>query len=107
LVIYWTDTIDGNSVVVAQPRDAEVSIGSLLNNGWFQVGEIYYYENPVSPDASTTTMLDTITVTIPEGSTAQCHIDVHAEGIQALPASAVETAWSDVDVDANGKLIRH
>ena len=105
LVVYWTDTIDGKSVVVAQPMGASVSDFDLLENGWFQVGEIYYYTKSVSPGSGTAAMLDTITVTLPEGSTAQLHVDIHAEAIQALPTSAVETAWNDVNVDVNGNLV--
>lgn len=105
LVVYWTDTIDGESVVAAQPLGASVSDFDLLNNGWFQVGDIYYYTKSVSPGSSTPAMLDTITVTMPDGSTAQCHVDIHAEAIQAFPTSAVETAWNDVNVDADGNLV--
>ena len=106
LEIYWTDTIDGQSVVIAPPAGAAVSVGNVLS-GWFQVGEIYYYTAPVAPGASTTAMLGTITVTVPDGSTAQCHVDIHAEGIQAEPSSAVESAWMDVDVDQSGHLAPH
>ena len=48
-------------------------------------------------------MLGDITVTIPEGSTAKCYIDVRAEAIQAEPKTAVETAWTDVEV-VDGRL---
>lgn len=105
LVVYWSDMIDGESVVVAQPMGASVSDFKLLENGWFRVGEIYYYSKSVAPGSSTTAMLDTITVNIPDGATAQCHVDIHAEAIQAIPPSAVETAWNDIKVDANGNLV--
>ncbi len=106
LVTYWTDTIDGNVVKIAQPVGASAPHGSLLNNGWFRVDDIYYYEKAIEPGKSTLVLMDTIVVTLPDGSTAQCHIDVHAEAIQAEPAAAVEDAWKDVDV-VNGKLVAH
>lgn len=103
LVIYWKDTINGKTEVIAQPSGGSVDVGSLLNNGWFQVGDIYYYGQPVKPGESTSVMLDTITVTVPEGSTAKCYIDVRAEAIQADPVTAAESAWKDINV-INGKL---
>ncbi|MBO5976025.1 MAG: hypothetical protein J6P94_02455 [Oscillospiraceae bacterium] len=106
LATYWTDTIDGATVKIAQPVGASAPHGSLLNNGWFLVGDIYYYEEAIEPGKSTPVLMDTITVTLPDGSTAQCHIDVHAEAIQAAPAEAVEDAWTDIDV-AGGKLVAH
>jgi len=105
LVIYWTDTINGSVQTVAPPAGSSVSVGSVLN-GWFSKGDIYYYTQPVDPGSGTTVMLDTITVTVPDGSTAQCHIDVRAEGIQARPISAVERAWAGVNVDQNGNLAK-
>ena len=107
LVTYWTDTSNGATVKIPQPAGASAPHGSLLNNGWFLVGDIYYYEEAIDPGESTPVLMDTIIVTLPDGSTAQCHIDVHVEAIQAEPAAAVEDAWKDVDVDANGKLVAH
>lgn len=106
LVIYWTDTIDGVEQIIAQPSGASVSDRELLKNGWFVIGDIYYYNLPVASDDSTETMLDKITVEVPEGCSATCHIDVRAEAIQADPSTAVENAWTDVDVE-NGKLKPH
>lgn len=103
LVIYWTDTINGNEQTIAPPAANLVNIGSV-QSGWFREGDIYYYSKPVAPGDSTDAMLGTITVTLPSGSTAQCHIDVRAEAIQAEPKSVVEAAWLDVTVDANGNL---
>lgn len=111
LVIHWTDTFDltddgvdnPTEQIIAEPAGASVAVGALLNNGWFRVGDIYYYAEPVAPNDSTKVMLAPITVTLPDGSTAQCHIDVRAEAIQAEPAEAVEAAWKDVNV-VSGKL---
>ncbi len=103
LVIYWTDLIGGSVQTVAPPPDSSVSVGSV-RDGWFQVGDIYYYAQPVAPGSETTVMLETITVTVSDGSTAQCHIDVRAEAIQAEPLTVVESAWTKVKVESNGNL---
>lgn len=103
LVIYWTDTINGTEQTIAPPAANLVSVGSV-KDGWFRVGDIYYCCAPVAPGDSTGVMLEPITVTLPDGSTAQCHIDVRSEAIQAEPESVVKAAWLDVDVDPDGKL---
>lgn len=113
LVIYWTDIFDVTNdgvenpteQVIAQPTGASVSIPSEPKDGWFKVGDIYYYSQLVAPGSTTTEMLDAITVSLPDGATAQCHIDIHAEAIQAEPTAVVEAAWKDINVDANGNLV--
>lgn len=104
LVINWTDTVNGTEAVIAPPADSSVTLGSLLN-GWFQVGDIYYYPGVIAPGGSTPVLMNPITVTLPDGSTAKCHIDIHAEAIQADPAAAVEEAWLDVNVNSSGDLV--
>lgn len=104
LVIFWTDMVNGTEQVIAEPAGASVSDRKLLNNGWFEVNGIYYYQDAVDPGFETSVMLDKIDVVVPEGSSATCHIDVRAEAIQADPADAVEDAWVDVDV-SEGKLV--
>lgn len=112
LVINWTDTFDmtddnvdnPTEQIIPKPALAEINGGTVLGTDWFNVGDIYYYSKPVAPGASTSVMLNPITVTLPDGSTAKCKIDVRAEAIQAEPTSAVEDAWDDVDV-VSGELI--
>ena len=100
LAIYWQDTIDETLQIVAPPAGGAVEVGGLLSNGWFKDGNgIYYYANVLQPGEKTTVMLDEIKVTLPEDSTAQCVIDVHAEAIQAEPVSAVEGAWGVKVID--------
>lgn len=104
LVIYWTDTINGTEQTIAPPAANLVNIGAVQDK-WFKVDDIYYYSDSVAPGGSTDIMLDPITVALPDGSTAQCHIDVRAEAIQAEPKSVVEAVWLDVDVNSDGKLV--
>lgn len=97
LVIYWTDVIDGKTEVIAQPTGAEVKIGAV-QSGWTKVEEIYYYTSPVNPGTHTGVMLAPINVAVPTGSTAQCHIDVQAEAIQAdglgSGVTTAQAAWA-------------
>lgn len=104
LVVYWTDVIDGEEQVIAKPDGASVSEPVAQSDDWFKVGDIYYYRYKVEPGTETSVMTDEIKVTIPDGSSAECHIDVRAEAIQAIPTDAVENAWADIDVDTGGKL---
>lgn len=105
LAISWTDTVDETTQPVPAPNGAKVEGGEVLTaNGWFEVNGIYYYAAPVAPGETTSVMLDTITVTVPAGSTATCNINVLAEAIQATPTDAVTESWTDVTVGADGKL---
>lgn len=106
LVMYWKDTINGVEQIIPMPAGASVSTPAA-QSGWFKVGDIYYYASPLDPGSTTSVMTNVITVSVPEGSTAECHIDVRAEAIQAQPAAAVEDAWPDVDVNANDYLVAH
>lgn len=107
LVTYWTDsfdTTDGGTQnptdnIIPQPSGAEVTGGETLNNDWFKIGNIYYYAVPVEPKTGTAVMLSPITVKLPDGATAQYHVDIHAEAIQAEPESVVMQAWEDVQVE--------
>ena len=111
LVIHWTEMFDmtddgiDNSTeqIVPQPAGASIKLGTVKDN-WFKVGDIYYYKLSVDPGKDTGVMLTPIEITIPDDS-VECHIEVHAEAIQAEPASAVESAWQDVKVDSNGMLV--
>ena len=102
LVTYWQDEIDGELRTVPMPAGAEVS-GGAVQSGWFVRDGIYYYSQKLQPGVSSSVMLSPITVTIPDGSTAQCIIDVVAEAIQAEPAQAVQNSWS-VSVAADGSI---
>ena len=42
-------------------------------------------------------------VKLPDGATAQYHVDIRAEAIQAEPESVVAQAWKDIQVE-NGRL---
>lgn len=102
LVIFWTDVINGEEQIIAPPANCSVTGGDPAN-GWFKVGDIYYYPDAVDPGEATAVMADVITVNIPEGSTVKCYIDVRAESIQTQPETVVSRVWTDVKV-SDGKL---
>lgn len=110
LEIHWTDFFESENRIIAAPSGSSVTGGNILkdengNSDWFKVGDIYYYSKVVEPGQSTEIMADTITVTIPDGSTAKCIINVRAEAIQAEPTNAVLAAWgTDVKVNSDGTL---
>jgi len=104
LAVSWRDAA-GN--IVPQPEGAgyDLAMGAV-QTGWFQVDDVYYCADAVDPGDKTPVMLSAITATFPEGSGYQLNVDVLYEAIQASPAAAVEEAWLDVDVDADGDLVK-
>lgn len=106
LVVYWTDMINNKEQVIPKPDNAEIVIPAPVN-GWFLVDDTYYYPLVVKPGDSTLAMVlqaNPITVTVPAGTSIKCYVDVRAEAIQAEPSDAVEAAWQDVSVGADGNL---
>ena len=102
-VVTWVAS-DGSIYSTAPARgvDYELVLGA---SGW-EVGSdgFYYYTSAVAPGASTSTLIDSLTVvsqTPPEGHKLSVH--VAATAIQSTPAAAVENAWG-VTVDSDGTL---
>ena len=106
VAIYWTETVDGVTNVVAQPAGGSVSELVLNNTDWFMVDDIYYYAKVLKVGETTSVMLNDITVVVPQGSAASCHVDIHYEAIQATPADAVTAAWPAVSVGNDGTLAK-
>lgn len=99
LVIYWKDN---NGNIVPQPVGGSIS-GGAIQQGWTEWpanSGIYYYNGQVAPKNWTSVMLSEIGVTYPDGYI--CHIEVHAEAIQAdgLGAGSAQEAWANAK--ANG-----
>ncbi len=74
-----------------------------LGSDWLNAGDGYYYYKKVVPvDKSTSNLLA-------ENSQMQLAanqaVEVLAEGIQSVPASAVNEAWPAVKVGANSQLV--
>ena len=69
--------------------------GFQPKNDWVKVGDYYYYPQPVAPDGSTPNLIDSITLqsTYNDADGGHQSIDVMAEAIQSMPATAVQEAW--------------
>lgn len=100
LVMNWVDDTTENIVSGDNLPTVELN----TDDGWFEKGDIYYYKTPVAPKDLTANLLkDPITQTnAPDG----CHLEVTvlAESIQAAPSTAVEGAWTAVEVGSDSCL---
>lgn len=77
-------------------------------NGWFQVGDYYYYPDPIAPDGSTPNLLPSGGIELEAYTDADGGkqvIEVISESIQSVPESTVNQTWTAVQV-VNGKLTR-
>ena len=64
--------------------------------GWVKHGEYYYYTQPVAPGASPTANLTdsmTLTGSYNDADGGKQVIEVMAEAIQSVPATAVQNSW--------------
>lgn len=77
--------------------NAEVP-GFTLGTNWIQIGEYYYYTQPVAVNASTGDLLSA-----PMKLETKTQVIVVADAIQATPKDAVIEAWG-VTVDADGGI---
>ena len=85
VVVTWQDA---NGNVHAQMPNYTVNAGS----GWDQQSDgFYYYENPLSPEDSTSKLTVNCGETGPDGYVLA--VEILAQGIQAEPADVVTTAW--------------
>lgn len=74
--------------------------------GWISVGMYYYYTLPVAPGGKPAAdLIESIELqAYDDADGGKQVIEVMAEAIQSKPAAAVEEAWTDVYVDADGNL---
>ena len=105
VIVNWVD--DEGKVYVSVPAEAQYELEIQKSNGWFQVGDYYYYKDPVPKGGSAKNLL---TATEKENAPAGYHLQVTilAEAIQADGQSsgtpAVETVWP-VKVNSDKTLI--
>ncbi len=107
LVEYWKNAA---GEIVFPPTNPTFDWGlwkDATDPDWFQVGNIYYYKEPLDAESAsyltddTSNLIDQVTVELPEGY--KYYLDIRAEAIQATPVSVVGQAWTDVEVE-NGRL---
>lgn len=101
LVSYWVDA-DGNPVGLPSVAPALV-----LRDGWFLGSDgAYYFREAVAPGELTGILcapIDLETSVDADGNTVYQALDVLGEAVQALPTTAVTTAWP-VSVSADQTL---
>lgn len=98
VVVNWVKTVNGQTYVYGtKPAASDYTI-TYDENKWTKVGDIYYYNDVVSPadNADTVqfvTVVATNTAQAPEGYTLT--VEVIAEAIQAegMGASSAQDAW--------------
>lgn len=108
-VTYWEN--DEGEIVASdeQPilpfeKDAEDESGNLMEipKDWFECNGYYYYAKPISTN-TTVQLFESFRMDVDEEKGLHQVLEVLAEGIQSMPAEAVQTAWG-LTVDSNGDL---
>ena len=88
----WEVDENGDILAKTSPK-VEVP---LNNENWFEIGDIYYYKEPVAPGDSTINLLvegGSIVVTTDPKDRSHQVIEVFAEAIQSKPEETVRTSW--------------
>lgn len=101
LVPVWKD---GENIVglTASLEDANVVMGAGFNTAWVKGADGYYYCTTPVPDGEVTPVLiDSCTVKTKNGY--RFELQIAAQALQALPATAVERVWGCI-VRSDGKL---
>lgn len=107
VIVNWADE-NGNVYGGATPvagEDYTLTLKTGENENWFQGSDgYYYYTNPVAPEAFTTAMFEPITQQQDCADTNyKLQVTILADGIQSVPADAVQQAWPAVQV-SGGQL---
>ena len=111
LVFTWKDK-DGNVFVNKPVENRDFQINMDLSQGWIvsrsTIGAYIYYKNPVAPGQSTPNLIDSLFqidgANVPENGAYHLSVEVVAEAVQANPAQAVNDAWDEATVNADGTL---
>lgn len=108
-VTYWEN--DKGEIVASdeQPilpfeKGAEDGSGNPMEipKDWFKCNGYYYYAKPISTN-TTVQLFESFRMDVDEEKGLHQVLEVLAEGIQSMPAEAVQTAWG-LTVDSNGDL---
>lgn len=108
-VTYWEN--DKGEIVASdeQPilpfeKGAEDGSGNPMEipKDWFKCNGYYYYAKPISTN-TTVQLFESFRMDVDEEKGLHQVLEVLAEGIQSMPAEAVQTAWG-LTVGSNGDL---
>lgn len=102
LLPYWYDA-GRNQIVGIASWTPNFSKGTDWETYWLEIGDYYYYKTPIVAGASTSNLIDSITLTTDDDGNRQV-LEVIAESIQSNPSSAVTDAWG-VSVNSSGEII--
>lgn len=95
IVVTWKDS-DGN-VYGQKPASSDYDMVMVLDNGWVEGADgYYYYTSPVAVGDTTGTLIRSCTVkdgATPPGDDYKLSVEIIAEAIQSQPDRAVEDAW--------------
>lgn len=104
--------VDGSDNQVWEEPNVSFTLGAPSTD-WLKVGSdqtpngTYYYANPLKAGVETSALFESISDGDPEQAAAKgwkfvC--DISVQSIQANPTSAVDEAWTDVNVNEGGSL---
>ena len=104
VVVTWQDEA-GNVLGTVPVEGTNYSMKWTLDD-WFKGDDgFYYYKNPVAPGTSTKVLF---TECKPKGDVPEAgyylNVEIIASGIQAEPASVVESVW-EVETEASGNQV--
>ena len=97
LLPYWYDAVR-NQIVGITSWTPSFTAGT----DWLKIGDYYYYTKPIVAGASTSNLIDSITLETDNEDNRQV-LEVIAESIQSNPSSAVTEAWG-VSVNSSGSI---
>lgn len=104
VIVNWADE-NGNVYGGATPVASTDYTTLTLQTGWIKVGDYYYYTSAVPAHNSTGTLFEPIKQLRDCADTNyKLQVTILADGIQSVPADAVEEAWPAIQVDNNGNL---
>lgn len=98
IVVTWTKTVDGNTVISAQKPTLTTSLKD--NNDWIEVDGYYYYKKAIPAFTNNATPSFEISAEEKEGYTLS--IEVVASAIQATDEAVKDWSNDTVVIVANG-----
>lgn len=108
-VTYWENdkgeivASDEQPILPFEPgsKDKDGKDMALDKENWFEYNGYYYYKHSIPADSDPVILFNSFKMQEKDG--LHQVLEVLAEGIQSMPAEAVQTAWG-LTVDSNGDL---
>lgn len=91
-------SVSNPQMIIPAEKDVNYVLDASWNIKWILNGKYYYYNDPLSPGASTSNLLYNVVLksgkTVPEGY--QLEVSVLADSIQAEPTIGIIESWEFV-----------